>query len=470
MMRKITLFFLLILTACSALNPVQFAVPATSTPAAPAAVFDVRLHPDGPLYVGDQVSFEILPPAGSETSSTAIRLSLGETNLGEAAFQPFGLAERRQATFYWIWDTAGLEAGDYSLTLTLLPDGIQAEEKITLLPAAGLPEPEPNARWEAVEITCCLIHYISGTQAETDLETLKASANAQAADVETRLGAKLDGKIPLTFLPRVLGHGGFASDGIYVSYLSQNYAGKNTEQVIHHEMVHWLDNQQKSALRPSIFQEGLAVYLSDGHFKTEAILPRAAALLDLGWYIPLRQLSDSFYLSQHEIGYAEAAALISYLMITYGKTGFYNFYRNIQPAADGSQAAALDSALQAHFQISLEQLDQNFTEFLRQQSFVKTDRTDLRLTVAFYDTVRRYQQALDPSAYFLTAWLAKPSEMRERGIVADFLRHPQTILNQQIERRLVSVDASLRAGRYAEAEAELQLINLSLDFYQHWAK
>jgi hypothetical protein len=235
-------------------------------------------------------------------------------------------------------------------------------------------------------------------------------------------------------------------------------------------MVHWLDNQQKSDLRLSIFQEGLAVYLSDGHFKTEAILPRAAALLDLGWYIPLRQLSNSFYLSQHEVGYAEAAALISYLMTTYGKNRFYNFYRNIQPAADGSQAAALDSALQAHFHISLDELDQNFTNFLRQQSFTETDRTDLRLTVAFYDTVRRYQQALDPSAYFLTAWLAKPSEMRERGIVADFLRHPQTTLNRQIETRLVSADASLRAGKYAETEAELQLINLSLDLYQHWAK
>jgi hypothetical protein len=469
-MRKFSLFLLLLLLACRTFSPVPLESPATSTPVRPAVVFDVHTHPDGPLYVGDKVSFEVIPPPETETSGTAVRLNLGQTRLGEEDLQPFGIQGRREATFYWVWDTQGLEAGDYTLTFSLLPGGGQWDEKVTLLPAAGLPLPEPEARWESTETVCCVIHYISGTQAESDLESLKASADAQAADVEARFGVKLNGKIPVTFLPRVLGHGGFTSDGIYVSYLSQNYAGNNTSQVLHHEMVHWLDNQPKSDLRPSVLQEGLAVYLSDGHFKVEPILPRAAALLDLGWYVPLRQLADTFYFSQHEVGYAEAAALISYLMTTYGKDEFYTFYRNIPSAPGGSQAAALDAALQAHFQLSLDELDQNFMAFLRQQSFSETDRTDLRLTVAFYDTVRRYQQALDPSAYFLHAWLPNPSEMRQRGIVADFLRHPQSSLNQQIETRLVSADASLRAGRYSEVEDELKLVNLSLDLYHYWVK
>lgn len=461
-MRKLRLIFLLcLLLACALPSPVTApALPDTGT---------VQTHPSGPLYVGDQVSFEILPPA-STPEVTTVRLNLGETHVGSAVFQPFGIEGRRQATLYWVWDTRGLAAGDYTLTFTLLPGGIQWTETLKLRPAAEIPAPEPNARWEMVETDCCQIHYISGTQAATDLETLKASAESEAADVEARLGFKRNAKIPVTFLPRVLGHGGFAADGIYVSYLAQNYAGDNTRLVLHHEMVHWLDNQPESGLRPSILQEGLAVYLSGGHFKPEPLLPRAAALLDLGWYVPLPQLAEAFYSSQHETGYTQAAALVAYLMTTYGEPEFYTFYRNIPPDSRGSQAAALDAALQTHFQLSLETLDQNFLDFLRRQPFDENARNDLRLTVAYYDTLRRYQQALDPEAYFLTAWLPQPAEMRRRGIVADFLRHPQTLFNRQFETRLISAEAHLRAGEYPAVEAELAQLNRWLDWSTVWEK
>jgi hypothetical protein len=203
--------------------------------------------------------------------------------------------------------------------------------------------------------------------------------------------------------------------------------------------------------------------LSDGHFKVEPILPRAAALFGLGWYIPLRQLADSFYLSQHELGYAEAAALINYMVITFGWDNFSSFYRDIQPTPSGSEADALDVALQARFAISLEQLEQNFIMFLQNQSLEESARTDLRLTVAFYDAVRRYQSEMDPSAYFLYAWLPDASKMRQRNIVADFLRRPDSMLNQQIESLLVSGDASLLAGYYGSAETKIWAVNSLLE-------
>jgi hypothetical protein len=287
--------------------------------------------------------------------------------------------------------------------------------------------------------------------------------DAQAADVERRMGAKYNDKIPITFLPRTLGHGGFTTDGIYVSYLHRNYAGSTAQQVTHHELVHWLDGQLSGRLRPSMLQEGLAVYLSDGHFKVEPILPRAAALLDLGWYIPMRELANSFYLSQHEVGYIEAAALISYMVSTYGWDSFNNFYRDIQPVTPRSDAAALDAALQAHLAISLDQLEQNFISFLHKQTIEDSTRTDLRLTVAFYDAVRRYEYELDPSAYFLNAWLPDVAKMRQRNIVADFLRHPDSFLNRQIESLLVSGDANLRAANYSAAEANIRTVNILLD-------
>jgi hypothetical protein len=155
------------------------------------------------------------------------------------------------------------------------------------------------------------------------------------------------------------------------------------------------------------------------------------------------------------------------LIQTYDWERFNSFYRDIHPAKDGPQSAALEAALQAHFGLSLDQLEKNFTVFLRQQTVQEADLTDVRLTVALYNTVRRYQQALDPSAYFLTAWLPDGSEMRQRGIVADVLRHPDSAVNQQIESLLVSADASLRAGNYSASEVQIRAANLLLDLLEN---
>ncbi|MCX6080417.1 MAG: hypothetical protein NTW32_12870 [Chloroflexi bacterium] len=461
-MRKIILPILLLLMACVSLVP-QRLFQSSNSSVPPS----VRTHPDGPLYVGDQVSFEVYHPAVTQPTSTRALISLAGKPLAEESFGSFGMGGRSQATFYWVWDTRELLPGDYTLTFSLQPGTEHWDEKITLLPAGDVPYPEPDARWESAETACCVIHYISGTDAEKDLEALKTMVAAQSADVEDRLKASFQGKIPITFLPRTLGHGGFTSDGIYVSYLHQNYAGSTARQVTHHEMVHWLDGQVGGMLRPSILQEGLAVYLSDGHFKLEPILPRAAALLDLGWYIPLRKLTNSFYLSQHEIGYAEAAALVSYMISTYGWEKYNNFYRNIEPVPAGSDAGVLDAALQARLGLSLDQLEQNFLNFLRKQPVSDPVRTDLRLTVAFYDAVRRYESDMDPSAYFLQAWLPDVARMRQRNIVADFLRHPDSPLNRQIELLFVSGDVSLLEEKYTAAEIKIRIIVALLDLQKY---
>ena len=458
-MRKTAILLLLLLCACSSLLP-------QAGRTTPSPALTVRTHPDGLLYVGDLVSFEVFKPTAVQLSSDRLRISLAGKTLGEQAFTPFGMGGRSQATFFWVWDTHGLQPGDYTFTFTLLPASTSWSQTISLQPAAALPAAEVGAHWASVETNCCTLHYISGTEAETDLESLKSMLDAQAADVERRMGAQYHGKIPVTYIPRTLGHGGFTSDGIYVSYLHQNYAGGTAQQVTHHELVHWLDGQLGGDLRPTMLQEGLAVYMSDGHFKVEPILPRAAALLDLGLYVPLRRLADTFYFSQHEASYAEAAALIDYLITTYGRDGFNDFYRNNHAQKSGSQADALDSALQAHLGLSLDQLDQNFTAYLRQQPTDATARTDMRLTVAFYDTVRRYQRELDPSAYFLNTWLPDVGAMRQRGIVADFLRHPDGLVNRQIEALLVSGDAALRAADYPAVENKINTVNLLLNLFQ----
>jgi len=314
------------------------------------------------------------------------------------------------------------------------------------------------------ESDCCLISYITDTEAERDLAELLDIIDQQAAKVEVSLPIELEEPIPIVLLPRVLGHGGFASDELSVSYLDRNYAGGSTEMVLQHEIAHYVDSRLGGEIRPTLFVEGLAVYLSGGHFKPEPLLPRAAALLDLDWYLPLGTLLEDFYLSQHEISYLEAGALVEYMIVRWGWEAFENFYRDIRPdPRNRGMLAALNNALASHFGLTFSRLEEDFQTALRLQELTPAFRDDVLLTVEYYNTVRRYQLALDPSAHYLAAWLPDRKEMQERGIVADYLRSPTEPVNILIETLLVAADRSLRDGNYTETARVLESINAALD-------
>jgi hypothetical protein len=424
--------------------------------------------------------------------------------IGSAPFAPFGLGARLQATLQWFWDTTGLDPGEYELTFSIEPGGERWQETVTLLPAKDLPPLDAGARWLTSDSQCCQFHYLSGTAAERDLAALKEMADEQASAIEAKLQVQPDEKIPVVFLPRVLGHGGFTAQEIAVSYLDRNYAGDGSEMVLHHEMVHWLDGKLGGDLRPSLLVEGLAVSLTGGHFKPEPLIPRAAALLPpvtsclpaslwhgqeldsadprrhppacgLDRYIPLAELADNFYPSQHEIGYLQAGALVDYMVQTWGWPAFNDFYRDIHPLDSTSttnrrtptgDSLAIDAALKQHFNLDLAQLEQNFIAFLSQQALTSDLVEDVRLSIAYFDTLRRYQQWFDPSAYFLYAWLADPVQARQRGITADYLRHPQGPDNVLLEDMFVEADAALRAGDLFRTEQVLRAINRYLDNLQ----
>ena len=449
--------------------------------------FTVRLHPDGPLYVGDKVSLEVIPPQGRPMNGRSLRVEVeGQGTIGIARFAPFGMGARIQATLEWAWDTANLQAGTYLLKFTLMPDGQTWQMPVELHPRSQVPPPEPGAHWASAATQCCVLYYITGTAAERDLQKLEAMANAQALDVAQAFGKSFTRPIPVVLIPRILGQGGFTSNEIAISYVDGDYAGGDIAMVLHHEMVHWMDAGLGGDLRPTFLVEGLAVYLTGGHFKPEALMPRAAALLSpspgcapvnpgqvpqdggaqpcgLGHYIPLRQLIDNFYTSQHEISYLEAAALIDYMVKTWGWGPFSSFYRDIHPGNHLSQSAAMDRALQAHFGLTLDELEARFIQALRLEPLKASQVDDLQLTVDYYDSVRRYQQLLDPSAYFLYAWLPSPAQMRQRGIVADFLRGPQAPMNRSLETLLYSADQALLAEEYPLAYQLINSINQALD-------
>lgn len=415
--------------------------------------------------MGDQVSIEVIAPLNADLEGQEVLVDAPlEETLGPAEFEPFGLSGRHQATLMWAWDTRDLEPGEHPVTFSLGVDGPTWTQTVSLQPREALSSLEEQARWESVESQCCQIHYLSGTSAERDLRYLLSSVDEQARLAEMKLRTSFEEPVSVVILSRVLGHGGFVRGDLAVSYLDRRYSGGNFEMILRHELIHLLDSQLGGQLRPTMLAEGLAVYLSGGHFKPEPLMPRAAVLLDMDWYLPLAPLARDFYPSQHEIGYLEAGALVEFMVARWGWDDFSDFYRDIHPDPEvGDQVEAINAALNRHFGVTFTRLEALYLDALRAQEVDARLRQDVRTTVNFYDTVRRYQRALDPSAYYLSAWLPDTQEMRERDIVADVLRHPTQPRNVALEALLVAADERLRDGRYPEADGFIQAVNAALD-------
>ncbi len=491
--RRITTLLLLftsLLLACQTLSPTRF-LPVETTPvmkpvtvAEPTATitpfphpptkppetdYRVRVHPDGELYVGDLVSFEVIAPEHANVADKQVEIQInppGGAKLGPVDFRPFGLSNRLQATFWWLWDTSELEPGPVNVTFRILPDGESWTRTFDLLPEEALPANEAGAKWATAESECCVLHYITGTAVARDLDTLLETADELAADASQKMRLELDKRLHVVLVPRVFGQGGFASSEVYVSYLDRNYAGDILPAVLHHELIHVLDYRTEADYRPIMLVEGLAVYQTGGHFKLEALMARAAALLELDRYIPIVSLSNDFYNEQHEIGYMEAGALVQFMIETWGWEAYMDFYHDIQPHSSGTNAGAIDYALRAHFEISFSELEERFLLALRAQDPTPEMLADVQQSVMYFDTLRRYQQNLDSSAYFQTAWWPDVDEVADRGIVADFLRKPQRPENIALETMLITADAYLRAGNYAQSEAVLLAANAVLDLLE----
>ncbi len=432
----------------------------------PAGGYRLQVHPDGALYSGDLVSFEVVAPAGTTARGSQVRIQVDPPAgpvIGVGELAPYGIGARVQATLLWAWATAGFSPREYALEIVVEPAGPVWRETVVLLPAEERPALEREAAWAEAQIPCCKVRYITGTAAERDLAGLLPLIDTQAQDAASGLGTPITEPISIVLLPRLLGHGGFAMDEIYVSYLDRSYGVKNPDMVLRHEIIHVLDGRSGAELRPTIFAEGLAVYLTGGHFKVEPLLPRAAALVELGGYLPLEPLSDTFYLSQHEAGYLQAGALVEYMANTWGFDAFLDFYRSIRPHRSGSHARAIDEALRGHFGLSFAALEARFVAALEAYPVNPDLLEDVRLTVHLYETLRRYQRLRDPSAYFLSAWLPDIDELPQGDVVADYMRRPAGVEEITLEVMLGEAGSHLQAGRFHQAGRLLAAVDAVLD-------
>lgn len=433
----------------------------TPTPPYPWLGGEVRVYP-GPLhYAGDRLTIEVVVhnidrlPAGQHAM-----LTVDDTPLPVEPIVAHSPLRNDALVFRWAWDTTdqvGRHRLKVTLPLNLRGEALTLDFAVQILPADRRPQQERNARWmQQVIPGCCVLNTISETAAHRDVDLIAQQVQQAMADVEARLGFRMGGKpVPITLIDNVWGNGGYAAQEIVLTYIDRSYVMPDLATTLRHELTHWAMRSQ-GGNAPALLSEGLAVVVAGGHYRPAPIAERAAALLDLGWYIPLTDLADNFWQHQHEIAYIEAAGLTDYLITTYGMEAFLRMYRTEQP--DRAGAAWLDAALQDTYGLSLEEVEARYLTWLRTHA-AGIQREDLRLTVYLYDTIRRYQDLYAPYQEALPS----AEEARAAGQVAEFLREPTEVENIALECLLIAAQRALGAEHYAQAEAILDAFNATLD-------
>lgn len=436
---------------------------------------DILLLPMPDIYAGDLVTFQVAPnlPRGLAPNEIQVRVLLdgeellvGNVNYRKLSGDVVGL-------FQWAWDTTDQE-GTHTITIELdpqdqirindeNPDNNTASLNVIVRPRELLLENQANASWIDAESECCILHLISGTAAERDVEELKTKVDAAFESAAATLNAPLSSApYDVYIIDRVIGQGGYAMDNMVVSYLDRDYVGGGLEELLVHEAVHLID-RDFAPDKITFLSEGLAVWVAGGHYQQQDLGQRMAALLELGGYVPINQLIEKFFSVQHEIGYLESASLIGYLVNTYGWQRVREFYSNTS-AGDGLTVIdAVDVNMRAAFGRTLEQIESDWLAYVSSLPRDLNVVEALRTTIRYYDVMRRYQTLYDPTAYYLYAWLPEPAEAAERQTTADFSRHPESETNVALEAMLISANALLWEGQYDRVNGLLDSVNRVLN-------
>lgn len=475
-------------TAVAPDNP-TVQIPPTNTPALPATApatavtpqidlsleeDDVFLYPVPDIYAGDKVTFQVLAhvPENVDPRSVTVHVLVDYQDVAEGSLSSPNLAGDAIGLFEWAWDTSG-SVGEHVVHVILdrfdtvsvgdeNADNNQVMRTVAVRDPLELSPNERNATWVTAETNCCNVYVVSGTAAYRDLPDLLVTVETAVMQAASRVEEELNRKIDVYLIDRVIGQGGYAGNAIVISYLDRQYASQGFEQVLVHEAVHIVD-RQFAPDRITFLAEGLAVWGSGGHYKPENLSPRAAALVALGQYVPLAQLIDNFYPVQHEIGYLESAGFVDYLIDTYGWPGFKQFYADVSAADAPTMSQAMDLNLQQYFGVTLAQAEANWLAYLATLPEDRNMLIDLQTTIRYFNVMRHYQRAYDPTAYFLTAWLPYPGSLKTEGNPADLTRHPQGEVNVTLEVMLQAADVALRAGDYNKANVLLDSVTRVLD-------
>ena len=399
-----------------------------------------------------------IPLNGARTISASVTI----TPTQEGLTLTHALDETGSALDYWwaVRDQAGATIrATASLTLPeALAAGAQTEPITAPAELTWVERATPHFR----------LYAPPGSAAARDLDRLALVAEASYDRAAAVLALTEPVSIPVYLVPRVFWQGGLAfQDGpLVIAHLDRNYVALEPWAYFVHEVTHALSDRllPRGGEVGGLLGEGLAVYATGGHYGLEPIDAWAAALAESDRYVPLCQLRYDFYSAQHEIAYQEGASFVAYLIRTYGLDAFKQIYAAQRPQrgehkVDVAEFCATDNQrIIAPTGKTAGELEQDWLAYLKTIHPTSEQRRAWELTVRFFDTMRHYQEALDPPA----RELPPPPAEWDRATAAKFLNPASGRRAAVLETMLGAAGGAIRRGELDHGAALLDAIESSL--------
>jgi hypothetical protein len=155
---------------------------------------------------------------------------------------------------------------------------------------------------------------------------------------------------------------------------------------------------------------------------------------------------------------------MQYLVERNGLASFKQFLRAVARQRS-DDASALDQALRQTYSLGLDTIESQWLDSLRLHSSEVSPsiREDLDTTIAYYDTVRRYQQFFDSSADYRQLWVPDLHHAESMDVVADVTRHPAADENVALETLLIAAHDAQQSQDWASTRRMLASVNTVLD-------
>lgn len=435
---------------------------------------DVQLFPLPKIISGDRVTFQVQPfvPDEITVENVAVDIYVDGQVVSTDSLGWRNWEGRAQGVYEWVWDSSGLP-GPHEIRVILdaqdlLQEGDEdpANNEVTFNIRVGKsserPLEERDASWITAETDCCVVHALTRTAAYRDFPELLGMLDSAVSEASSRINEFPEDKIEVYFIERTIGQGGYAGSEMTVVYNDRPYIGGELYELLVHETIHIID-RQFAPQRTKFLAEGVAVWAAGGHYEQQDLQQSAATLLAINKYIPLAELANNFYPTQHETGYLEAGAFVDYLIGLSGWQEFREFYSNTSITDGPTEADALDANLQRYYGASLAEMEAAWLAELAALAPDDDQMADLQTTIRYFETARTYQTRHDPTAYFRTAWLPHPAEVVESGNAADFLRQPDLEVNFTVELMLRSAYDAIGVQDYDRANVLLDSLERYLD-------
>jgi hypothetical protein len=402
----------------------------------------VRAYPGPTHYEGDILILEVKLAEHVEAGEGPITLQVDAREPFEVSGEWIGNCLRVQ------FDTTGL-SGHHTLSI----EGKRGETSVNesyrfeLKPAERRPAQEQNPAWATREIECCVLHYITDTAAERDIDWIAETVQEAAGEFEQHPTVELNQTIDIYFIDRMWYNGAFGGAGELLAVYTDRFYGpamgaEGLKVLVRHEMGH--------AVFPMFrYSEGLSVYLAGGHYKPEPLPERAGAMLELNHYYP-----GQGPVAQHEIRYLHQGALVHYIIETRGWERLWDFVE-----ADSQFGSATpekrDEIFQQTMGIAPDEFEADFVEWLRAQEPGEQVQ-DLELSIKLQELRRDYQDEYVPEPQFLLGY-SQDSFARPEYLLTN-IREPRDPANVGTELLIANAQKALTESRYEATRTLIEAI------------